>query len=112
MSLRSLMRNAVNDLPATKRRRLATLPAAIALALATAPAGAPPDLDAILNGSISRNAFWGVYVQHVETGETWYEHNASNVFLPASNQKIFTSAAALDALGGDYRYRTVLYFDG
>ena len=113
MSWRSLMRNTVNDLPATKRRRLVTLPAAaIALALATAPAGPPPDLDTILNGSISRNAFWGVYVQHVETGETWYEHNASNAFIPASNQKIFTSATALDALGSDYRYRTVLYSDG
>ena len=106
------MRNIVNDLPATKRR-LATLPAAvIALALATAPTGPPPDLDDLLGGAISQNAFWGVYVQHVETGETWYEHNASNTFLPASNQKVFTSATALDALGSDYRYRTVLYFDG
>ena len=113
ISLRSLMRNIVNDLPATKRRRLAALPAAaIALALATAPTGPPPDLDDLLGGAISQNAFWGVYVQHVETGETWYEHNASNAFLPASNQKIFTSATALDALGSDYRYRTVLYFDG
>ena len=111
--MRSLIRNIVNDLPATKRRRLAALPAAaIALALATAPTGPPPDLDDLLGGAISQNAFWGVYVQHVETGETWYEHNASNAFLPASNQKVFTSATALDALGSDYRYRTVLYFDG
>ena len=99
-------------LPATKRPLTILAAALFALAFAAAPADPPANLADRLDAIISNNAFWGVYVQHVETGETWYERNASNTFLPASNQKIFTTATALDALGSDYRYRTVLYFDG
>lgn len=99
-------------MPAPKRFLALPLAAVAALAFATAPADPPANLADRLDAILSNNALWGVYVQHVETGETWYERNASNAFLPASNQKIFTTAAALDALGSDYRYRTALYFDG
>ena len=102
-------------MPATKRFlavATATFAALLALAFSAAPTDPPPNLAARLDAILSDNAIWGVYVQHVESGETWYERNPSNIFLPASNQKIFTTAAALDALGSDYRYRTVLYFDG
>ena len=33
-------------------------------------------------------------------------------FLPASNAKLFTTAAALHYLGDDYRFLTVLFADG
>ena len=102
-------------LPATKRflaAATATLATLLALAFSAAPADPPANLAARLDAILSDHAIWGVYVQHVESGETWYERNPSNIFLPASNQKIFTTAAALDALGSEYRYRTVLYFDG
>ena len=69
-------------------------------------------LTSILDRPESGPAFWGVYVQDVGSGEVLYEQNAEKTFVPASNQKILTSAAALDALGSDYRYQTTLFFDG
>ena len=57
-------------------------------------------------------AFWGAYVEDVESGQVHYAMNAQNPFVPASNQKLLTTAGALDALGSDHRYQTVLYFDG
>lgn len=43
-----------------------------------------------------------------ETGDTLYSRNAGKLFMPASNQKILTSAVALAQLGPDYRYQTVI----
>ena len=57
-------------------------------------------------------AFWGIYVADVATGNVLYSQNADKSFIPASNQKILTTATALDALGAEHRYRTTLYFDG
>ena len=37
-----------------------------------------------------------------------YSRNADHVFLPASNNKLLTSSAALALLGPDFRYRTVI----
>ena len=71
-----------------------------------------PRIEPILEAESAQPAFWGVFVQDVESGEVLYSYNPNHLFMPASNQKILTSAAALDAMGSDYRYRTVLYFDG
>ncbi len=69
-------------------------------------------IDAVLNTEEARSGFWGVYVQDLESGDVLYQHNPDKPLIPASNQKLLTTAAALDALGRDYRYQTGLYFDG
>ncbi len=82
--------------------------------------GAPPPasdtlaarLDRVLRTSRAEPVFWGIYVRDVSSGRVLYERNADHAFLPASNQKLFTTAAALDALGSTYRYETTLHFDG
>jgi len=53
-----------------------------------------------------------MYVRNLRTGEDLYAQNANRAFLPASNQKLLTTATALDALGSSYRYQTTLRFDG
>ena len=56
----------------------------------------------------ARKAHWGILVVDAATGQTIYELNADNLFTPASNTKIFTSAFAFATLGSDYTYRTTV----
>ena len=69
-------------------------------------------IDQIVEGGDLADAFWGLYVRRVDSGEVLYRLNARRRFLPASNQKVFTTATALDALGPDYRYETTLFLNG
>ena len=56
----------------------------------------------------ARKAFWGIFVADAATGQSLYELNADNLFTPASNAKIFTSAFAFATLGSDYTFRTTI----
>ena len=47
-------------------------------------------------------------VTDATTGQSLYELNADNLFTPASNAKIFTSAFAFATLGSDYTFRTTI----
>ena len=76
------------------------------------PNSLAPALDRILDAPGARSAFWGVHVKNLTTGEVLYDRNGDKRLMPASNQKLFTTATALDALGSAYRYQTVLYFRG
>lgn len=42
----------------------------------------------------------------------YHSYNAQELLTPASNIKLFTAAAALNVLGPDYRFRTVVAYDG
>jgi D-alanyl-D-alanine carboxypeptidase/D-alanyl-D-alanine-endopeptidase (penicillin-binding protein 4) len=55
---------------------------------------------------------WGVLVVSMERGDTLFALNEHESFVPASNLKLFTTAAALQALGGDFRFGTYLLADG
>lgn len=50
----------------------------------------------------------GIYVVDLTTGDTLYQRNATRSFIPASNMKLFSDAAALMALGPDYHFQTKL----
>ncbi|MBX3730786.1 MAG: D-alanyl-D-alanine carboxypeptidase/D-alanyl-D-alanine-endopeptidase [Candidatus Sumerlaeia bacterium] len=52
------------------------------------------------------DAFWGVLIKSLDSGEVWYERNPTKLFMPASNQKIPTSAAALVTLGPNWKFQT------
>lgn len=58
------------------------------------------------------NAFIGIEVRSVKTGELLFHQNEKKNFLPASNMKLVTTAAALSTLGPDFRYTTRLLTDG
>lgn len=54
----------------------------------------------------------GVVVKSLKDGRTIYKKNDDLVFVPASNFKLLVSAASLDRLGPDYRFRTELCTSG
>ncbi|MCK9425847.1 MAG: D-alanyl-D-alanine carboxypeptidase/D-alanyl-D-alanine-endopeptidase [Ignavibacteriaceae bacterium] len=58
------------------------------------------------------NAIWGVSIQSLVTGEYFYKKNENKLFMPASNQKLLTSAAGLILLGPMYRFKTEIYSTG
>ena len=67
----------------------------------------------ILQGdSQMKHAIIGLTVLKTATGEKVYEINAQTGLAPASCQKTITSAASMDILGPQYRYQTVLGYDG
>lgn len=51
----------------------------------------------------------GVKIVSLDSGKTMFEENAEKYFMPASNMKSFTVAAALDRLSPDFRFVTSVY---
>ena len=66
-------------------------------------------IDDLLNESDAGRARWGVFVMSLKDGRVLYSHDANQLFTPASNMKVYTTAVALDLLGADYRWRTSVY---
>jgi D-alanyl-D-alanine carboxypeptidase/D-alanyl-D-alanine-endopeptidase (penicillin-binding protein 4) len=107
------------------RRGAPTLAALLALSLAPiawapSPAAAQDRPTGPLAGRIAplletrpyRYATWGALVVSLTTGDTLFSWRADRRLLPASNAKLFTTAAALHYLGNEFRFVTVLFADG
>lgn len=69
------------------------------------------EIDHALDGSDLTQARWGVFVTSMKDGRVLYSRDGDKLFTPASNMKIYTTAAALDLLGSDYRWHTSVYAD-
>jgi len=65
-----------------------------------------------VNNEYFSNASLGIYIEDGNTGETIASYNDEKSLIPASTQKIFTTAAALQILGPDYKFVTRLSYDG
>jgi D-alanyl-D-alanine carboxypeptidase/D-alanyl-D-alanine-endopeptidase (penicillin-binding protein 4) len=52
---------------------------------------------------------WGIRVVSLDDDHVVYAHNPDELLQPASCQKVLTTAAALDALGPDWRTSTSVY---
>ena len=59
-----------------------------------------------------RSSQWGVLAISLESGDTLVAVDPGASLTPASNQKLFTTAAALDRLGPGFRFPTYLLTDG
>src|ERR1700761_115922 len=70
------------------------------------------EISAILEQPPLDRAHWGIDVVELDTGKQIYSQNQDQLFLPASNAKLFTTAAALAIAGPDYRFRTTVEAEG
>ena len=52
------------------------------------------------------NGQWGILVVDALTKQVLFEQNANQMFAPASVTKLYSTAAALEKLGPDYRFKT------
>lgn len=78
------------------------------LALALSFALPQVQIDAVLDRPEFKGAIVAAVVREVD-GETVYSRNEDTLLMPASNQKLFTVAYALDTLGPNYRPRTMFW---
>jgi D-alanyl-D-alanine carboxypeptidase/D-alanyl-D-alanine-endopeptidase (penicillin-binding protein 4) len=85
----------------------------------TAPAKKTPrkkalaeQIKAIVEQPPLARAHWGLDVVDLESGKTVYSLNADQLFIPASNTKLFTTAAALATAKPDYRFHTTIESSG
>ncbi|MGA5759232.1 D-alanyl-D-alanine carboxypeptidase/D-alanyl-D-alanine endopeptidase [Nonomuraea bangladeshensis] len=85
---------------------------AVALDPTAGVADLTQDLNQILSDSRLTIARAGVVVKSASTGEELYATDAGKQLIPASNTKLFTSAAAVETLGLDYRFPTTVLNTG
>ncbi len=71
-----------------------------------------PELDQILRETRNQDGTWAVLAVSLDLGDTLLARNPRVPMVPASNQKLLTTAAALHILGPDFRYQTFLLSDG
>jgi serine-type D-Ala-D-Ala carboxypeptidase/endopeptidase (penicillin-binding protein 4) len=69
-------------------------------------------IQTVLSGSDLSRGFWGIKVVSLDSGKTVYAQDADKLFTPASNTKLFTTAAALALIGPNYTFRTTVETTG
>jgi len=72
----------------------------------------PDQIDAILARSALAGNSWTVLVENSDGSVIYYQRYADIGWAPASNTKIFTTAAAFGLLGTDYAFETRVYREG
>lgn len=70
------------------------------------------EIHTILNNPAFSNAICGVAIQSLKTGEFLYLQNENKGFVPASNVKLFTTAAACAMLDSEFRFKTHVLIAG
>ena len=66
-------------------------------------------IDAIANRAEFSRSRWGILIQPLSSTTTLYSRDAQKYFIPASNVKLLTTAAALQKLGANFRIETSVY---
>ena len=77
-------------------------------ALAAPPKPLQERIASVLAAPDLARGFWGIEVTSLSAGKTLYALNPDKLFTPASNTKLFTTAAALALIGPDYKFRTTV----
>jgi D-alanyl-D-alanine carboxypeptidase/D-alanyl-D-alanine-endopeptidase (penicillin-binding protein 4) len=95
---------------------IATAAPAAGWAQQSAPAESKPQTRAELQSRIDylldqpqfASARWGLIIIAGQ-GDVVFERDPDKLFVPASNMKLYTTAAALNAFGPDFRFKTSVY---
>src|SRR6266446_4719944 len=98
-------------MPATPAPSPAKMATPASLSQQTADVALAREIDRAIDTSDLTRARWGVFVTSMKDGRVLVSRNGDKLFTPASNMKVYTTAAALDLLGTDYRWRTSVYAD-
>lgn len=69
-------------------------------------------IDQLLMERDAARAFWGIYAVDMDSGKALYALNENRLFRPASNTKLYTTAAALALVGADHRFKTTVETSG
>jgi D-alanyl-D-alanine carboxypeptidase/D-alanyl-D-alanine-endopeptidase (penicillin-binding protein 4) len=70
----------------------------------------PDQVDAILS-ALPGNS-WSALVENDSGSDSYYARDPDTSLAPASNTKLFTTAAAFGLLGTNYTFETRIYYDG
>ena len=70
------------------------------------------DLDAMLDSKLVKEGIIALGGWAARTGERLYAHQDSLMAVPASTQKPFTTVAAIEQLGPQYRWQTTIGYRG
>ncbi len=70
------------------------------------------DLARVFDDVSFGNAQWGVEIASLDNGQVLFERHSARLYMPASNNKLLTGAAALVRLGPDFRFQTRIMTDG
>ncbi len=98
----------------TPRKKPATAKKAAPPAAPAAPIGRTFEerLNSLVNGSVARSAESSIQIVELESGRVVAERNPHMAVAPASNMKLFTTAAAIDLLKPTFEVTTGVYVRG
>ncbi|MEA5579086.1 D-alanyl-D-alanine carboxypeptidase/D-alanyl-D-alanine-endopeptidase [Anabaena sp. UHCC 0451] len=77
----------------------------------TCPAQIESSINSVINRPLFKRMRWGILVKPISSQKTLYNRDGEKYFIPASNTKLLTTAAALQKLGANFRIRTSVYQD-
>ncbi len=69
-------------------------------------------INSILSSEFFKTTITAVEINNLSTSEVLFERNSKLLLRPASNLKLFTTAAGLIFLGEDYQFKTNTYYTG
>ncbi len=72
----------------------------------------PTQIDSILTGSTISNNTWTILIENADGSVIYYQKNPTTGQAPASNTKMFTTAAAIGLLGTNYSFESRVYYTG
>ncbi len=70
------------------------------------------ELDDFTNNPKLKCSSWSIQVKKISTGEIIAESNADKSLVPASVMKAITTGVGFMTLGGNYRFKTEILYDG